>query len=75
MTADEMFEKLGYEKEQENNKYIRYGKNHIYYIDFDLKNETVRISSFTRPRRYAIYYGMPLLQAINQKCRELGWLK
>lgn len=73
-TADEMFEELGY-KIVESNKYIRYQKMNNYYIDFDLKNRSTRVSSFTRPHRYAIYFNMQELQAINKKVQELGWRK
>lgn len=66
MTANEMFEKLGYEK----------------YGDYEYRQGSYSII-FEYDRKQVIatdggYDRMPIdmkeLQAINQKCKELGWL-
>lgn len=80
--ADKMFEKLGYEKiDKEELKHIRYksecanaiseniwfhkifNKLEIFYWDKKEKKE------MTKP------ISMKELQAINMKCKELGWLE
>lgn len=74
--ADEMFEKLGYKKKQIG-QYIEYCKT-----DNSVKEEYV--ISFMMKTVMATLYSqqsikMPLaleiqeLQAINMKCKELGW--
>ena len=70
MSADEMFEELGYDRREElygksllTIKY--YGFGNLPRIVFGENNKTVRTSESIT---------MELLQAINKKCEELGWL-
>lgn len=78
MKADEMFKELEYEK-------IEY-KNSIdtsiieYVKHFDLKRD--RIIAFYLDKTISVFeetaskdfFNMQELQAINKKCKELGWL-
>lgn len=76
--ADEMFKELGYEKIEYkssiDNSIIEYVKN------FDLKAD--RIIAFYLDKTIAVFeelankdfFTMQELQAINLKCKELGWL-
>ena len=71
---DEMFEKLGYEKLNELDK--DYNPNYIVYIKigktitFKKENHKIGIKDYQRN-----YIDMQELQAINEKCKELGWLE
>ena len=76
MNADEMFEKLGYEKVSditENTGYVYFKKekHSIYYeypkIIFHNKIKKITIQND--------YLSIQELQAINKKCQELGWLE
>lgn len=76
--ADEMFEELRYIKKEEKN-YIRYNNfGNTYFgeiIDFDLKNKKFRLTNKTCQGNTHFRYGsMQELEAIYQKCKELGWL-
>lgn len=68
MSADEMFKELGFDKNE--------GLYEIQYITkdnqitFDKRNNTVVVYS----NDYDDKINMQELQAINQKCKELGWL-
>lgn len=68
--ADKMFEELGYikqEKEWEEDEqvhYITYISNDT-LIEFSLDSKYINITSIVN---------MQELKAINQKCKELGWL-
>lgn len=76
MSADEMFEKLGYEKIEESSRYLRYSTDKRYgeHIDFELKLKQVRCTRVTcQGNTHFRYFSMQELQAINAKCRELGW--
>lgn len=70
MKADEMFKKLKYEKEEVANGFQFYSDDKE--IDFienvDNKNKEIWIDDFH-------VITMEELQAINQKCKELGWIK
>ena len=73
MSADEMFEKLGYVKVSD--------ENHIYYnnleweytIVFDLSSKTFK-GYIDEDTEMALSVDMQELKAINQKCKELGWM-
>lgn len=73
MNADEMFEKLGYKKSYTQLKDIKYYKdddNVIYFREVK--------KSFNKSGEYdgmCDYISMQELQAINQKCKELGWIE
>ncbi len=72
-TADEMFEKLEYEKEKGDLDIQLYkNKNGYGEIIFDLRDKAIRASN---DENEAIYFNVKELQAINKKCQELGWLE
>ena len=72
--ADKMFEKLGYEIEIENKKRITYvyeGQFFDKYIIFEIIDKHIVIELGTGE---STNINMQELQAINEKCKELGWL-
>jgi hypothetical protein len=77
--ADKMFEKMGYERKESNNfiTYIKYIGNGSsgYTISFALEYKTVTADTFDED--YEINVALQMkpkeLQAINLKCKELGW--
>lgn len=72
-TADEMFEKLEYEKEKGDLDIQLYkNKNGYGEIIFDLRDKAIRASN---DENEAIYFNVKELQAINKKVEELGWIK
>ena len=74
-TADEMFEKLGYKKIIENNVKINYEKEGQFWdkeIVFGLIDKIVYTELGTGE---SANMNMQELQAINQKCKELGWIE
>ena len=73
MKADEMFEKLGYIKVEDNKDNIEYRKNvegDLFEIDFWKIDKTVSKNYY----RNIGYISMQELQAINKKVEELGWM-
>jgi hypothetical protein len=76
MSAKEMFEKLGYENDEVNEHSLGYGKllnNRKKYITF---NDSGNCKWFTiiETDRNNPTIDLEELKAINQQCRELGWL-
>lgn len=72
-TADEMFEKLEYEKKKGYlNIQLYKNKNGYGEIIFDLIDKAIRASN---DENEAIYFNVKELQAINKKVEELGWIK
>ena len=72
MKADKMLKELGYEKQEESIFGLVYrNKNNYAEITFDLYDETICASINDDE---SVYLSMEELQAINQKCKELGWL-
>lgn len=72
MSADKMFEKLGYEKIQDD-------EDRIYYVTYKGVSMGSRGIEFRNKQKKVVPYNrvqieMELLKAINQKCKELGWL-
>lgn len=66
--ADKMFEKLGYEKIETKDEITYHFNNRD--IIFYLNRKTVdSCSGFS-----TVFITMQELQAINEKCKELGWL-
>ena len=70
--ADKMFEELGYT--------MRNGKEGIFYCEYSNK-KTEDIIQFWHDKTVSkydedeeSYITMQELQAINEKCKELGWL-
>ena len=84
-TADEMFEELGYVKEEQKNEYATYiwyyqknGANEEFGIEFaksKFEEEGEIYCVCYSEREEAIYINMQELQAINKKCQELGWIE
>ena len=73
MSADEMFESLGYEKKKVHLDIELYkSKNDYAEITFDLRDKTICASN---DKDEAIYFDVKELQAINKKCKELGWIE
>ena len=73
MSADEMFEKLEYEKKKGYlNIQLYKNKNDYAEIIFVLRDKAIRASN---DENEAIYFNVKELQAINKKCQELGWLE
>ena len=68
--ADKMFEELGYKKKEHHYKTIgttyEYENDDGRCIDFICEDEEIRI--------WNLRIDMQELQAINEKCKELGWL-
>lgn len=83
--ANEMFEKLGYEKldgyEGLNLIYIKFRKRvwiaEYQEIIFDLEHNLLNIKRENEEfyRTTTAILNMQELQAINEKCKELGWLE
>ena len=72
-TANEMFNKLGYEKREVHLDIELYrSKNDYTEITFDLRDRTIVVEN---GENEAVYFGIKELQAINKKCEELGWKK
>lgn len=71
MTADEMFKKLGYEREDYEGV-ISYINDEGDEICFYLFDETFSIKDFCN--RYQ-HITMQERRAIDKKCEELGWIK
>jgi len=76
MSADEMFEALGYEKHDKK-------RNHSYFLKYYKDNDNV-IYFYDEGQSFCKSGGfdsmcdditMKELQAINKKCEELGWIK
>lgn len=65
LTAEEMFEKLGYKTDINDERIIYY--NGDVNIIFDLETKTVEIDA-------SISIVIRLLEAINKKVEELGWI-
>lgn len=69
--ADKMFEELGYEKNTDFQS-IKYKKDdeNVYYFDY-IRHEFYKSGEYDGMCEGT---NMPELQAINEKCKELGWL-
>lgn len=74
MTAQEIFEKLGYAKTFHDDYEIVYslyiGNEKVAEIEFDLNVQTFYCTCFDA----ILIVDMSVLKAINQQCKELGWL-
>ena len=67
MSADEMFKKLGYLREERKyaDVYLKATKDLIRQFGFNKTNESIMIDVH--------YITIEELQAINEKVKELGW--
>ena len=74
MTAQEIFKKLGYIETYHDDYEIVYslyiGNEKVAKISFDLINKTFVCDCYGR----AMNIDIKTLKAINQQCKELGWL-
>lgn len=74
MTAQEIFEKLGYQRNVENEKiiYLIETKGSFYYqeIIFNLVQKVIVIDG----NFLEVAIENNLLKAINKQCEELGWI-
>lgn len=78
--ADKMFEELGYKKIRDNEKEILYKKDKVsqeYFIAFGFETKTVMCEYADEDYEMngAFDFNMQELQAINEKCKELGWIE
>jgi hypothetical protein len=80
MSAKEMFEKLGYEIDEENDREILYKMkweiSDTYYVSFNLEYKNfecfvISDSPFEPVKSFEV--DLDLLQAINKQIEELGW--
>lgn len=72
-TAEQMFNDLDYKKRIKDGciEFERHNGNVIeWLIEFDLEIKTVYVSWFREPKDITIAE----LKAINQQCKELGWI-
>ena len=70
-----MFKKLGYIIDiGADYGLIRYNKEDKYYIRFIIEDKVVETNSIEDNKIYVLSIDMKLLQAINQKVKELGWI-
>lgn len=67
-TADELFSELGYEKEERNKAEVFILRNKYFIRQIGFNKESIAI--MTDVEFLSIYE----LQAINKKCKELGWI-
>lgn len=80
MNADEMFEKLDYEKDLYTDRKGQVWGEYFYnkrldtLISFDYIDKGLCCSTKGKNAE-PIYIEIKELEAINQKCKELGWLK
>lgn len=75
MTADEMFEELGYKNGGMLNDILLsyYNKTNSMEITFDLSEKTfIKYDKFWG---VCLRINMEELNAINLKCKELGWIE
>ena len=77
--ADKMFKKLKFEKEDKLDSFGQhkwgetfYNKNNLAEITFDIEDKEICV--YCRETDEAVYFDIKLLQAINEKVKELGWL-
>lgn len=73
-TADEMLKNLGYEKVTDDKYSFEYRKildDDLFEIDFWKEDKTISKNYY----REIGYITLQELQAINKKCKELGWIE
>lgn len=78
--ADTMFEELGYKKEEENDKYVLYLSEKSLWRQRKIrfwKDEKVIFNDLLEDDKVvsSVQIGIEELQAINLKCKELGWIE
>ena len=72
MNAREMFKNLGYkyDKYRDRNRLIEYRKEDSTSVFFWIKESVISVSEYCEPKDITV----DELKAINQQCKELGWL-
>ena len=70
-SAREMFEDLGYEREETLNQIIYDNKRQ--FIEFN-KNSFIVLMNGKFPYQGFVFNNNKIIKAINQQCKELGWL-
>ena len=70
--ADKLFDELGYEKEEYNPDVIYYTSNILDTIYFAFNKNTKKVCFIENNEAGDI--SMQELQAIQMKCKELGWI-
>ena len=75
--ADEMLEELGYIKDIDvDYGLIRYNKDDKCFIRFMMDTEEIETNKISSDGNvWILDINMNLLQAINEKCKELGWIR
>lgn len=75
--ADEMFKGLGYRMDiGEEYGLIRYNKDENKFIRFMIANKEIEANKIEpNGDLWILDINMELLQAINEKCKELGWIE
>ena len=79
-TADEMFKELGYEKEFDyDHSYFKVitpfkCNKDICFCEEDIIITETNYDKFGDLQQNVIYLNAKIIQAINKKCKELGWL-
>lgn len=68
--ADEMFEELGYAKEETTWK----EDNKKHFVEYNSNDTQIQFSIDTKHILITNILNIKELQAINEKCKELGWL-
>ena len=71
--ADEMFKELGYTKIQDDKYWVDYQKRNE-NISFNLTHKFIETTRKYRNEYIDKRLNIKELQAINEKCKELGWL-
>ena len=80
MSAKEMFENLGYTYQEayfeDELDEINYSKNGRWtpQIHFSLNHKCVSVYREYQGKKKSSHFDMKILKAINQQCKELGWL-
>lgn len=67
MTAKEMFEKLGWKLQNGGLKIVYFNREYNEIIEFDKEYEEYYVEKLS--------IDMSTLKAINQQCKELGWIE
>lgn len=76
MSAQELFEALGYKREVKENEYIRYRKGEAWDLEifFDLENKTYNATQYITYMEIDMEIDMELHMIIHQQLIELGWI-
>lgn len=77
--ADEMFKKLGYKKREAEYCIYYENKDNKTVIEFGKLVKSIGNYQYSyEDNRYLVdiyYFSMQELQAINEKCKEMGWIE